>query len=117
MTVTSERADYAARVLAAGRRDRPRDLRPCHGGDGRGALTLPSLYTIQADAPPLSVTRERDGRTVIRINNSLGDQATIAAFDAAMARLPRRAPLMIDLTDTRKRREQQRRSSDAELVR
>lgn len=98
LSVTSERADYAARVLAAGRRDRPRNLTVAHGVTSR-TLTLPSLYSINTDAPPLSVTRE-GGRTVLRINNSLGDQATVAAFDAAMAQLPRRAPVVIDLTDT-----------------
>ncbi|MFL6720546.1 MAG: S41 family peptidase [Sphingomonas sp.] len=96
--VTDERADYAARVLAAGRRDRPRDLSILHGGRTR-RLTLANLYATQADRPPVTVVR-RAGTPVIRINNSLGDQATIATFDAAMAALPRKAPLVIDLTDT-----------------
>ena len=60
---------------------------------------MPNLYGPQVNEPPLTVTSD-GGRTVIRVNNSLGDQATIAAFDAAMARLPRSAPLVIDLTDT-----------------
>jgi carboxyl-terminal processing protease len=37
---------------------------------------------------------------VIKTNNSLGDQATIAAFDKVMAALPRAAPVVVDLTDT-----------------
>ncbi len=99
LEVTGERADYAARVLGAGRRDRPRDLTILHDGKAR-RLTLASMYTIQADAPPVGVETGQDGRAVIRINNSLGDQGTISAFDAAMARLSRDAPVTIDLTDT-----------------
>lgn len=99
LPVTTERADYAARVLAAGRRSRPRDLTIMHDGVGR-RLTLPNLYGPQADRPPLSVLRESGGRTAIRFNNSLGDQATIAAFDAAMSKLPAKARVVIDLTET-----------------
>jgi carboxyl-terminal processing protease len=98
LSVTAERADYAARVLTAGRRDRPRNLTVARGGASR-TLSLPSLYSINTDAPPLTVTRE-GARTILRINNSLGDQATVEAFDEAMARLPQRAPVVIDLTDT-----------------
>jgi len=98
LSLTSERADYAARVLAAGRRDRPRDLTVGRGGHER-RLTLPNLYGTAAETKPVSVTHQGIG-TVIRFNNSLGDQATIAAFDEAMAGLPRAAPVMLDLRDT-----------------
>lgn len=94
LTVTPERADYAARVLAAGRRDRPRDLTISHQGNER-RLTLPNLYAAGTDRPALTVTGN-----IIRINNSLGDQATIAAFDKAMAAMPAHSPVVIDLTDT-----------------
>jgi PDZ domain-containing protein len=98
LAVTPERADYAARVLAAGRRDRPRHLTISHGGTSR-ELTLPNLYSSEPDRPPLTVTH--DGRrTVVRFNNSVGDQATIGAFDKVMAALPPNAPVVIDLTDT-----------------
>lgn len=94
LKVTRERADYAARVLAAGRRDRPRDLTIAHRGASR-RLTLSNLYAQHLDQPPLSVMG-----AVIRFNNSLGDQATIAAFDRAMAALPTKASVVLDLTDT-----------------
>jgi C-terminal processing protease CtpA/Prc len=94
LPVTPERADYAARVLAAGRRDRPRELTISHDGSTR-RVTLPTLYTSHQDRPPLTVAG-----TVIRFNNSLGDQDTIAAFDKAMAALPAKAPIVLDLTDT-----------------
>lgn len=100
LSVTPERADYAARVLAAGRRDRPRVLTVAHGAVAR-TLTLPSLYKISRDLPPVSVI---DGAgkapTRVSINNSLGDQATVVAFDAAMAKLRPRDAIIIDLTDT-----------------
>jgi hypothetical protein len=98
LPLTAERADYAARVLAAGRRNLPRDLTIAHGAAER-RVTLPSLYSIQADEQAVTVSKA-GGATVIRIGNSLGDQSTIAAFDRAMASLPSAAPVVIDLTDT-----------------
>lgn len=92
---SGERAAFAARVLAAGRRDRPRHLTI----DGR-PVTLASLYdTSGADRPPVTVSQAR-GETTIRFNNALGDSATIAAFDAAMAAVPPGARVVLDLTDT-----------------
>ena len=94
LQATPERADYAARVLAAGRRDRPRDLTIAHGRETR-RVQLPNLYGLQQDRPLLTVNGN-----VIRLNNSIGEQDTIAAFDRAMASLPANAPVVIDLTDT-----------------
>jgi carboxyl-terminal processing protease len=98
LPVSNERADYAARVLAAGRRDRPRDLTIARNGVAR-RVPLPNLYAGQPDLPPVTVIREGP-RTVIRFNNSLGDQGAIAAFDKAMAALPRTAPVVVDLSET-----------------
>lgn len=94
LQATPERADYAARVLAAGRRDRPRDLTIAHGRETR-RVQLPNLYGLQQDRSLLTVNGN-----VIRLNNSIGEQDTIAAFDRAMASLPANAPVVIDLTDT-----------------
>jgi carboxyl-terminal processing protease len=93
-------AAFAARVLAAGRRDRPRRLTVQRGTAPPRAVELANLYTVQsARRPPVSAGEE--GRALrIRINDSLGDDGTVAAFDAAMAR-PRPGQLVIvDLTDT-----------------
>jgi C-terminal processing protease CtpA/Prc len=98
LDVTDERADYAARVLAAGRRDRQRELTIARDSTQRH-FTLASLYSLQTDLPPLTVTGE-NGRKVVRINNSLGEQDTIAAFDRAMASVGERTRVVIDLTDT-----------------
>ncbi|MDQ8029463.1 MAG: S41 family peptidase [Brevundimonas sp.] len=90
-----ERDGYAARVLAAGRRDRPRDLTV----SGR-RLTLPNLYAVSAgDRPPVTVIEAAD-RLTIRFNDSLGDSATIAAFDAAMTQARPGQTVVLDLTDT-----------------
>ncbi len=97
---TGDRAGYAARVLAAGRRDRPRDLtiRDASGAERR--LTLPNLYVAgPGERPPVSA-HEADGALVIRFNDSLGDSATVAAFDAAMAAARPGQPVVLDLTDT-----------------
>lgn len=94
-----ERDDYAARVLAAGKRDRPRVLTI---GDplARRYLMVPNLYTNwRPQQPPVSVSTA--GRTKqIRFNDSLGNSATIAAFDAAMASVGRGEHLILDLKDT-----------------
>lgn len=95
-----DRAGYGARVLAAGRRDRPRDLtiRSADGGERR--MTLPNLYSVQrADRPNVEARVEGEA-LVIRINDSLGDTDTIAAFDAAMAGARPGQPIVIDLTET-----------------
>jgi carboxyl-terminal processing protease len=93
-----ERAAYAARVLAAGRRDRSRVL-TFTDAQGERTLTLDSVYKDRPDRPALTI-RTAKRETVIRFNNSIGDRATIAAFDAAMAKLPPRAPVEIDVSDT-----------------
>jgi carboxyl-terminal processing protease len=89
-----DRDGHGARVLAAGRRDRERDLTV----SGR-RLTLPNLYAGRVDRPPLSVS-EADGVLILRFNDSLGDDGTVAAFDAAMAQARPGQPIRIDLTDT-----------------
>ncbi len=94
-----ERAAFAARVLAAGRRDRPRNLM-IESADGvRRRLTLPNLYTAQRD---LTLVRSRHigDALEIRIDDALGDQATIAAFDAAMMTARPGQTLVLDLTET-----------------
>jgi carboxyl-terminal processing protease len=93
------RAGFAARVLAAGRRDAPRRLVLRRAGRAI-PLELANLYAVpRPDRPPVGVTRS--GRTLaIRFNDSLGDEATIAAFDAAMAGARRGDRIVIDLTDT-----------------
>jgi carboxyl-terminal processing protease len=96
---TPERSAFAARVLAAGRRDRQRQL-VFDGVGGRRAVTLDSLYARSAVMPPLTVIRNGRGDTEIRLNNSLGENGTIAAFDGAMSAIPAGSRLILDLSDT-----------------
>lgn len=93
-------AGFAARVLAAGRRDRPRVL-TLRGKDGRERrVTLDSLYAhARPQREPVTLLREK-GATVLRINDSLGDDRLVAAFDTAMAQVPAGGALVLDLTDT-----------------
>lgn len=95
-----ERDDLAARILAAGRRDRPRVLTIAGREGSSRQLTLPSLYAVpRVNRPPVSAFVE--GRTTrLRLNDSLGDDATIPAFDAAMASVRPGRRLVIDLTET-----------------
>lgn len=97
---TGDRAGYAARVLAAGRRDRPRDLTIRDAAGAERRLTLPNLYAASpGDRRPVSA-HQVDGTLVIRFNDSLGDNATVSAFDAAMAGARPGQPIVLDLTDT-----------------
>ncbi|MET1112268.1 MAG: PDZ domain-containing protein [Allosphingosinicella sp.] len=100
LPVTAERASFAARVLAAGRRDRPRTLSFRTGEAAARELALANLYAAApGPRPPLTATPGR-GSLTLRINNSLGDSATVAAFDSAMARAGKGDRIVIDLRDT-----------------
>jgi carboxyl-terminal processing protease len=98
LPVTEERAGYAARVIAAGRRNAPRRLTIARGPEVR-EIELPNLYAPRPDRPPLTAS-DAGGSLKIRFNDSLGDNATIAAFDAAMARAAPGQAIVLDLTDT-----------------
>lgn len=100
LPVTAERAAFAARVLAASRRDRPRRLGVRTGAGAVRILDLPNLYSVRsAQRPPISVS-EQAGPIIIRVNDALGETATIAAFDDAMARAGRGQRVILDLRDT-----------------
>lgn len=99
LAVTAEGAGYAARVLAAGRRNSPRYLTVSRDGDARD-LVLPNLYSVQQQGRPLLAATVQGRALVIRFNDSLGDNATIAAFDEAMARARPGQRIVLDLTDT-----------------
>jgi carboxyl-terminal processing protease len=96
---TEARAAFAARVLAAGRRDRQRALSFRRGTETARQLLLPSLYSLSTSRPPVSVAQSGRDLT-IKINDSLGDSATIAAFDEAMGQAKPRQRIVLDLTDT-----------------
>lgn len=96
-----DRDGYAARVLAAGRRDRERRLTLSRGHGKARMVMLPNLYAVEKpESAPVAVSMEGADVTAIRLNNALGDDRTVEAFDAAMASLPADARVVIDLRDT-----------------
>jgi carboxyl-terminal processing protease len=99
LPVTPERAGYAARVLAAGRRNALRKLSVI-SSDSLFDAEMPNLYAVQSQGrAPLTVTRAKSTVT-IRFNDSLGDSETIGAFDEAIAQVRPRQRVILDLTDT-----------------
>jgi hypothetical protein len=63
-------------------------------------ITLPSLYSLANEAlPPITACKIGDYQ-MVRFNNSLGEAATITAFDYAMQEIPRDATLVLDFRDT-----------------
>lgn len=96
---TDRAKGYAARVLAAGRRDRERELVFTNLDGAQIRLNLPNLYQIeQADRPLISVS-DHAGIRVLRFNNSLGDHGLLDEIDAALdGDMPR--GVIIDLRDT-----------------
>jgi hypothetical protein len=99
LPVTAERAGFAARVLAAGRRNAQRHLTVTRGSEVRD-LELPNLYFMQLFDRPVLGASEQDGSLVIAFNDSLGHDVTIKAFDIVMERARPGQPVVLDLTDT-----------------
>ncbi|HYI47014.1 MAG TPA: hypothetical protein VEX35_00980 [Allosphingosinicella sp.] len=91
---------FAARVLVAGRRDHDRRLTLQRGAAPPHEVEVAGFnHTPRPLSPPLTVTQE--GRALrIRINDRLGDDSTIEAFDAAMARVRPGQLVIVDLTGT-----------------
>ena len=102
--LSEARRAYIARVLAAGRRDRDRQLRVTCEGFER-SVSLPTLYAapIQRPAETVSVERFRKGGrdiAVVRFNDRLGDLATVQALDEALPASGGVDALVLDFRDT-----------------
>lgn len=100
-TLAPAQVDFAFNMALAGIRRRPRTLELL---DGRRrsrialAATTDQAKRVQ-EGPLLSV--ERQGTLgILRIHNSLGDQALIAQFSQALASLADTTTLLIDLRNT-----------------
>lgn len=94
-----EQAGFAARILAAGRRNQPTEIGVISNDGARRSFSSPSLYSVTIKEP--GVRSYLDGATqVIEINDVLGENDTIAVFDKEMAALSPDKPLRIDLTST-----------------
>ena len=94
-------AGYAARVLAAGPRQGERRLTVQRDGQAI-TVEIDGLYTRGIERPdgPLSVQDIGPQLRHIVFNDSLGDAATIAAFDAAVSEAPAGTRFIIDLRET-----------------
>lgn len=99
MPASVETNAYAARILAAGRRDSSRPLTLKNGSGKTYSVNLPSLYTLERSGGPVSSVNEGD-TLMISINDALGNNDTIAAFDEAMQQATPGQKIVIDLTDT-----------------
>lgn len=95
----AEALEFAACLLAAGRRDRSRAL-GFAGDAGEISAQMPSLYALDTQQVPPVTLETHEMVATIRINNSLGDNAMIAAFDAAMAEAVSAPEIVLDLTET-----------------
>lgn len=93
-----EAASWAFRVLLAGTHDGVRTLTACTAPAACADYTLDPPELPDAPAP---VTAHLDGDLgYLRIENSLGDDATVAAFDVALATLGPARGLILDLRNT-----------------
>lgn len=95
----SDSDSYAARVLAAGRRDRERHLLLRDAAGRSHEVRLPNLYRAGPVRSQVDWSIEGDA-LLIRFNDSLGHDGTIAQFDAAMANARPGQRIVLDLTDT-----------------
>ncbi len=95
---------YAINSLASGYLDRPRRFTFLAGGRRRTVDLPPGYDSVRRPATLLTVgtTRDAAGHPVVtlRINNSMGRNELIAAFDAAVVALPAQAHVIIDMRDT-----------------
>ena len=96
---TAAARDWALRSVLAGTHDAARRLALLEGDAGREVL-LPAADQPTGSDAPLTASLIRPGIGYIRINDSLGDDATVAAFDAALAQLRETRALIVDLRDT-----------------
>jgi len=95
-----QRDGFAARILAAGRRDRRRSLTIRHRDRRERTHQLPNLYQVQQPRRQ-PVQSWPEGRALrIRINDALGESVTVAAFDTAMRQAAPGQRVIIDLTET-----------------
>jgi len=98
--LTPDQRAFCARVLAAGKRDRPRRFTLQRPGGAR-ILAIDNVYAspIARDAGPLRSER-MGGVGYVRFNDSLGASETMRAFASAVAQLRDAPALILDLRDT-----------------
>ncbi len=98
---TPEQWDYAATLIANGRRVGQRDLR-FRTPEGKAKLIVSNPRGFAGEVserPPVQVER-RDGIAVLRLENQLGDRESIPRIDEAIASVLDAEALVIDLRNT-----------------
>lgn len=98
---TDKQLNYGAMLAVSGLRNRPRTLAFEVGGELR-TIDLPATYALSKaiDAGPLLETSRNGDVGIIRINNALGNNDLILAFDQAVQRLSETRAMIIDLRNT-----------------
>jgi carboxyl-terminal processing protease len=91
---------WALLSLVTGRREESREFTVSRAGGAPRAIKLPVLRRFERPGGPLTSSRTPEGFGLVRLNNSLGDMETIAAFDAALTSLRDTRALILDLRDT-----------------
>lgn len=93
--------DFAFNVALAGHRQRPRTIEVADGRQRRTlALAATSDQARRIQVGPLLDVERQGAMGIIRINNSLGEQALIVRFAQALASLADTTTLLIDLRNT-----------------
>ena len=90
---------WALLSLVAGRADEARSLTVMDPADHRRTVTLPVERRFDREPGALSARLVGTNFGLIRCHNSLGQQTTVAAFDAALAQLRATRGLILDLRD------------------
>ena len=91
--------EWALLSLLAGRADAVRHFTLQKTGGQIRTVILPLQRRFDREPGPLTASALPEGIGLIRLHNSLGDQATVQAFDAALATLRSTRGLILDLRD------------------
>jgi C-terminal processing protease CtpA/Prc len=84
----------------AGRRGASVTLELLSPNGAKRSITLSADCAVDRPASPLSAARTPRGYGLIRFNNSLGDTATVSAFDQVLNGMKEAPGLIVDLRDT-----------------
>ena len=96
---TAAARDWALRSVLAGAHEVPRRLRLRAGGKTRNFSLAAKDQSFRGNQP-VSHAEIRPGIGYILLNDSLGNESTVAAFDAALATLRSTRGLIVDLRNT-----------------
>lgn len=96
---SSQAREWAVLTLVTGRRAMTRTFDVRTNGGTTRTVALPAQRRFDRPDTPVTWRRTPDDIGVIRFNNSIGEVATVAAFDAALSELRSTRGLVLDLRD------------------